>query len=332
MTGLPQCDRCTPLGKDHHQRPDEAAVWVPDRREWLCEHCRDEHAVTPIPTDDGLHLGITDINYHADTESLSSSGARTLLIAPAKFDYERLNPPKPKQEYDFGHVAHKLVLGEGADIVVVPFETWNTNKAKAMRDEAYAQHKIPIKPSQLAIAKQMAAAVLAHPLAAKLLEATGYSELSGYWRDPLTGVRLRYRPDRLAELPGRIVCVDYKTTTDASPAHFGKASSDFGYFQQDPWYRDGLIANDVTDNPGFVFIAQEKKPPFLVSVLQHEPDDIQRGRELNRAAIDIYARCTETGVWPGYGNGIHTIHMPGWHASQHEARLEALTRLTDIAA
>lgn len=331
MTGLPQCDRCTPLGHDHHQRADEPAVWVPDRREWLCEHCRDELGVTPIPSDDGLHPNITDINYHADLESLSSSGAKSLLDCPAKFDYGRRNPSKPKQEYDFGHVTHKLVLGEGADIVIVPFEEWRTNEAKAMRDQAYAEHKIPIKPSQYAIAQQMAAAVLEHPLAAKLLQAPGYSELSGYWHDPLTGVRLRYRPDRLAELPGRIVCVDYKSTKDANPVQFAKASIDYGYIQSDPWYRAGLEANGITDDPAFIFIAQEKTAPYLVSVLQHDPDDVMRGAELNRAAIDLYAHCRDTNHWPGYGDGLHTMRMPGWHAPQHESRMEAITRMSEIA-
>ncbi|KLI04560.1 hypothetical protein ACT17_20655 [Mycolicibacterium conceptionense] len=287
--------------------------------------------MTPIPSDDGLHPNITDINYHADLESLSSTGAKSLLDCPAKFDYGRRNPSKPKQEYDFGHVTHKLVLGEGADIVIVPFEEWRTNEAKAMRDQAYAEHKIPIKPSQYAIAQQMAAAVLEHPLAAKLLQAPGYSELSGYWHDPLTGVRCRYRPDRLAELPGRIVCVDYKSTKDANPVQFAKASIDYGYIQSDPWYRAGLEANGITDDPAFIFIAQEKTAPYLVSVLQHDPDDVQRGRELNRAAIDLYAHCRDTNHWPGYGDGLHTMRMPGWHAPQHESRMEAITRMSEIA-
>lgn len=47
---LPQCDACTPLGFDHRQAPDEAAVYAAELGEWLCAHCRAEKgAVTICP-------------------------------------------------------------------------------------------------------------------------------------------------------------------------------------------------------------------------------------------------------------------------------------------
>lgn len=300
----------------------------------------------PVPDEDGLHPGITDLTYHADPDSLSSSGARQLLsTTPAKFHYLRQNPPKPKKEYDFGHLAHLFVLGEGSDIAVLDPAVHGLGKDgkpsaspastamwKAAAAEARDNGQVPVHIDEYAKAKQMAAAVHAHPVAGKLLTG-GYAELSGYWRDAATGIRLRYRPDYLVQLPdGRIVCIDYKTSADASPAHVAKVSIDYGYIQADPWYRDGLIANDVSDDPGFVFVFQEKDPPYLVSVLQHHPDDVQRGRELNRAAIDLYAHCVEHDDWPGYGDGIHQIRMPGWFAGQHEARITALTALAELNA
>lgn len=296
--------------------------------------------MTSIPADDGLHPGISDLAYHADHGSLSSSGARALISScPAKFAYQRTQPPIIKRDYDFGHIAHALVLGEGSDMAVLDPAVHGLKKDGTVADspratgtwktaesEARAAGKVPVHVDEYRKAEQMAAAVFAHPIAARLLGADGYSELSGYWTDPITGVRLRYRPDRLAQLrDGRIVCIDYKTTVDASPRHFAKDSADYGYFQQDPWYRDGLIANDISDDPLFVFIAQEKTAPHLVSVFQHVPDDVQRGRELNRAAVDLYAQCTATDNWPGYSEDIQTVTLPAWHAAQHEIRLEVLT-------
>ncbi|WP_237741439.1 PD-(D/E)XK nuclease-like domain-containing protein [Mycobacterium canetti] len=283
-----------------------------------------------IPDDDGLYPDIPDSEYHADLASLSSSGARALVSAcPAKFDHLRREPPNPTPEYDFGHAWHKYVLGEGAEIVEVPYEQWHGKDARAIRDRAWAQHKVPLRPSAIAKAREMVAALRRHPLASRLLfELPGISELSGYWTDPVTGVRLRYRPDRLVELSdGRIVCVDCKSTTDASPRHFAGQSAGLGYYQQDAWYRDGLAANSITDTPAFLFVVQEKTPPYVVSVLQHHPDDVQRGRELNRAAVDLYAQCTAENHWPGYGSGVHTVSLPGWHSAQHEPRMQALTNL-----
>lgn len=299
----------------------------------------------PVPTEDGLHPGISDIVYHGDRDSLSSSGARLLLTAPAKFHYEQHHPRKPKKEYDFGHLAHFEVLGEGSDVFLLDPEVHGKTKAgkvssnpantdgwKEAAAEARAAGLVPVHINQMAIARLMAEEVRKHPVAAKLLE-NGYPELSGYWHDPITKLRLRYRPDFLGELAdGRIVCVDYKTTTDASPRHVGKASADYGYFQQDPWYRDGLIANDITDEPGLVFIFQEKDPPYLVSVMQHHPDDVQRGRDLNRAAVDLWAHCRERDEWPGYGDGITEFRMPSWFAPTTDARITALTDLAELRA
>ncbi|MCX2931354.1 PD-(D/E)XK nuclease-like domain-containing protein [Mycobacterium sp. CVI_P3] len=297
--------------------------------------------ITAPPEDDGLHPGISDNSYHADRESLSSSGARRLLsTCPAKFHHEQSQPPKPKAVYDFGHLVHHEVLGEGAELVILVPEVHGvkadgkpsekptaTTMWKDAEAEARSRGAVPVHVADYLVARAMREQVYAHPIARKLLE-HGYPELSGYWHDRATGIRLRYRPDFLAELPGgRIVCVDYKSAADASPGHFAKASADYGYFQQDPWYREGLIANDITDDPAFVFIAQEKEPPYLVSVLQHQADDVQRGRDLNRIAVDRYAHCVGTGEWPGYGDGTHIIRMPSWFAAQHQARVSALTPL-----
>jgi hypothetical protein len=55
-------------------------------------------------------------------------------------------------------------------------------------------------------------------------------------------------------------------------------------------------------------------------VCQLEPADVERGRELNRAAIDLFARCCDAGVWPGY-DGINNIGLPGWARAQIDADL-----------
>ena len=39
---------------------------------------------------------------------------------------------------------------------------------------------------------------------------------------------------------------------------------------------------------------------------------VEEGRRANREAIDLYARCMETGVWPGYSDDIVTIGLPAW--------------------
>ena len=135
---------------------------------------------------------------------MSSSGARKLLppSCPAIFRYEMRRPPKPLPQFDFGHVAHKFVLGVGSDIEVVHADDWRTKAARDKRDEAHAAGKTPILNADYVTAMAMKQAVSAHPLAAALFDG-GVPERSGYWIDPETGMRLRFRPDWLTELGGR---------------------------------------------------------------------------------------------------------------------------------
>lgn len=291
-----------------------------------------------IPAADGVYAGIPDEVYHADRFSLSSSGARGLLppSSPELFDHQRNEPPKPKPQYDFGHLAHKYVLGEGSDIAVLDPAVHGLKKDgsvsdaptstagwKQAVDEARARGQVPVHIAEVEKAKAMAAKVHEHPIARVLLS-DGTPELSGYWHDPATGVRLRFRPDWLPN-PGRnrLIVVDYKTATSAYPGHFSKAAAEYGYHMQVAWYLDGLAATEIADDAAFVFIVQSKTAPYPVTVVELDARDVDLGRRRNRKAIDLYAHCAGTDQWPGYGDGIHSVSLPSYAIYQQEGDLEA---------
>src|ERR1700744_1626704 len=73
------------------------------------------------PPSDGIHHNIPDSDYHADRITLSSSGARLLPppSCPAKFRQYMNTPPRPRPEFDFGHLVHTGVLGTCSEIVVI---------------------------------------------------------------------------------------------------------------------------------------------------------------------------------------------------------------------
>lgn len=263
--------------------------------------------------------------YHKDpvpAGSLSSTGARKLLTpsCPALFKHERDNPPAPKRTFDYGHAAHLKVLGVGAPLVVVDADDWRTAKAQAQRAEAYAAGATPLLRAEADRVDAMAAALKRHPKAARLLDPDfGTSEQSLFWVDPEFDVWRRARLDHFTTLGnGQPVIVDFKSTYDAEPGHLRKAFHNFGYHCQDPWYCDAAIACGLAEDPAFLFVAQMKEPPFLVTIVDFDDEAIRIGRERNRRALDVYRQCTETGVWPGFTDDIHTLSLPAYAARQHD--------------
>lgn len=263
-----------------------------------------------------LHAGITDDKYHADITSLSSTGARKVLACPAKFKWQLDHPPAPTSKaFDFGKLAHRLVLGEGSQINIVDAPDWRGKDARDQRDAAYAIGAVPVLRSEYDAARQLRDSVFNHE-AARALFADGVAELSGYWRDEPTDVQLRFRPDWMTE-DGRVICADLKTTISADPAEFGRSVGRYGYHLQAAWYLEGLRQHGI-DDPRLLFVCAEKTPPYLVSVIELDDEAIAEGRRMMRTAVDLYARCAETGIWPGYGDDINLISLPMWALSEME--------------
>jgi hypothetical protein len=175
--------------------------------------------------------------------SLSSTGARELLKpgGPARFRHHMdAGTLEVRREFDVGHAVHTLVLGAGPQPITVVGtgkggpNAWQNQADKDLVAQARAAGRVPLRPADMAAAEAMAAAVRAHPIAAKLLTA-GQPERTLIWRDPATGVLCRAKADWLR--PDGIV--DLKTTESAAPDALSKAAHNYGYAIQAPFYLRG---------------------------------------------------------------------------------------------
>lgn len=265
--------------------------------------------------------GMPNDDYHADSESISSTGLRKLLppSCPAQFKWDRDNPPAARQEFDFGHAAHQAVLGDGPETAVLDFDNYLTKAAKAARDEARQAGAVPLLRHEHAQVRAMAEAIRQHPIAGPLFApGTGVAERSIFWTDPATGIRCRVRPDWIKQLPGLCLCVDYKTTADASPDGVAKAVQNYGYHQQDALYLDGIEAAGLApDGSRFLFVFQQKTAPYLITVRELDEPTRDIGRARNERALRIYAECIARGEWPdwtGPVTDIPEISLPPWAA------------------
>jgi hypothetical protein len=274
----------------------------------------------PWITLSGHYPELTEDEYHADPVvggSLSSTGARALLPpgCPARFDYDRRNGRADRAVFDDGRAAHAVVLGTGAPIASLPFKDRRTNAYKAAAKTARDNGETPLLEHHADKIYAMAEALAAHPTAGPLLRRPGRAEQSYVGRDPESGVMCRARVDWMPDVPrgDRLLVVDYKTAAHAHPMKFGRSVFDHGYHQQGPFYLDVLRWLGLADDrAAFVLIAQEKEPPYLVSVITLKPRALEWGAVLNRKARDIYRHCTAADTWPGYEAGPVELDMPGW--------------------
>ncbi|MFF9639423.1 PD-(D/E)XK nuclease-like domain-containing protein [Streptomyces bacillaris] len=271
----------------------------------------------------GLYPNLPIETYHGDRTSLSSSGARKLLppSCPALFRHEQDNPRPRKAVFDFGNAAHRLVLGDGPDLVAIDADDWRTKAARQERDEVTAGGGLALLVAEYDQVQHMADAIRRHPVASVLFApGSGRPEVSVVWEDDRSGVRRRARFDWLPNPgSGRLIIPDYKTCRSAEPSALRRAMDEYGYHQQADWYRAAARAVDLGgEDTAFVFVCQEKTAPYLITVFEPDMSALRIAARKNRRAITTFAKCTESGYWPGYSDGIEYLSLPPYAERRDE--------------
>lgn len=269
----------------------------------------------------GIYPDIPDTEYHAAKDILSSSGARRLITSTPRKFYEEMTTVRPyNPAFEIGHAAHTLMLTVGDPFEVVNADSWRTKDAKEVRDAALQAGNTPLLAKEYAQVRAMADAILEHPVAGELFTRNDtVMEQSLYWTDEQTGVACRARPD-LAVNDWSLI-VDYKTTVSADPREFAKSIAKYGYHQQQAWYCEA-VETLTGIRPEFVFVCQEKTPPYEVSLIQLDADAVRIGGRLNEDARSIFAACMDSGVWPSYPTSVQVVGLPAWALRQADQETE----------
>jgi hypothetical protein len=270
----------------------------------------------------------------------NSDGKKLLATCPAQFQHDREhNVRKTSDAFDFGHVWHAVILGKGEAYEVfepkkLDGRTVAGKAQKAEVDAARAAGITPIYGDQFAIIRAMADAVQANPKAHELLTAPGRSEVCLFWReqikvtDPrnklfgqIVTVQRRAMIDHLPDMPeggGPVTLVDGKSADEVKPDdNMRKKIYDYAYHRQAKTYQDAIehLFGRYAD---VVFVFQSKNPPHLIVPVDLDTPAMMIARRQNHEALEIWAECVATGVWPGYTNGVATSGVPAWIERQYE--------------
>jgi hypothetical protein len=205
------------------------------------------------------------------------------------------------------------------EYAVAPVSDKRTKAYKEFAEE-HKGKEIVVEKDFITI-KGMREAVMAHPLAKKLL-AGGAVEQTIIWIEQTTGVRCKSRIDILPE-EKRGTLVDLKSTVSAVEHAFMRDIFQRGYHRASAFYLDaafnGLIGkvgkNRAYD--AFIDIAVEKEPPYMVGCFYMPADVIEVGRQAYIELLQKDIKCKEENFYPHYNDpenngGLITVELPGW--------------------
>lgn len=286
----------------------------------------------------GLVKGMPFDEYHA-IEAFSATGMRHLARSP--WHFKNRVPVTPTRPMLNGSLAHCAILEPQAmeqRYIVVPDDApkrpteaqWNakkSNESSLIAKEWWTEFgeraagKTIVRAEDFAITRAQLAAVAADPTLAELLS-RGYSEASVFWIDEPTGVYCKARPDWVHPLDEKtVVLMDLKSTQDESPGGFGRTAARMGYQRQAAHYSAGFEQATGLKVERFVFGAVTSALPVLAVPLLLPPDFAEQGRDEVRELLELFARCQQTGVWPGYGTGCLEMEIPAYASRSSEVEV-----------
>ena len=222
--------------------------------------------------------------------------------SPAHFRYAMDNPREETPALTFGSAMHKYLLEKDRfeeDFAVAPALDRRTKQGK----EDYAAFvsglngQAVITADEFGQIKLMAEAVWSHPAARPYLD--GEHEKIYTWIDSQTDEACKCKVDSITTLNGERYIADYKTTDSCQDGHFESTGRKYGYQFQAGMYTEGVFVNELKD-VRFVFIAQEKKPPYAVRVYYCDKGYVNQGYDKFRELIGLYHECRVNDAWPGY--------------------------------
>jgi hypothetical protein len=257
---------------------------------------------------------LPDAEYRA-VDAASATTLKTLWrmsAAHAKAQLDGLLDDDDKPELVAGIGTHVAVLQQArfdSEYVIGPDVDLRTKAGKAEWEAAEQANpgKIVLRAAVGESVLAMRQSLWACPEARALLLNATDVELSVFWIDPATGLKCKARADIVCR--GLRAMPDLKTATCCKPEKFQFHAWDFGYHIQLSHYWSGLAANDIVieDAP---IIAVEKKCPHPVSVFAPSDDWMLCGQMMRDDALATLKQCKETGVWPGYANGMTRLEVP----------------------
>ena len=153
------------------------------------------------------------------------------------------------------------------------------------------------------------------------LVANGRTEVSMYGKDPVTGLKVKIRPDcmLLEEQVGANIIMSVKTTSATSIEGFMRDAAKYRYDLAEGMYLK--VASEITGRKftGTLMLVAQTVIPYQCFLLWLDAEDLACGKYKYAQAMDIVRQCKEADSWPGFetyaeadASGIIQVRFPAW--------------------
>lgn len=251
---------------------------------------------------------LSNAEYHAH-DSISKTGLDLIARSPAHYRYSERR--EATRAMVIGSAVHAAILEP--DLFAKQYMLLRDVKDRRTSEykQAVAVHgaDFVLTGTEADYVAGIQESVRTHSQLSALLSEPGRAELSVITTDPVTGVAVRCRFDWLTDAG---VPLDLKTTLDARPDAFSRSVSSYRYHVQAAFYCDVWEWETGDKLDRMIFAALEKSMPHAVSLYMLDDEAMMVGRKLYREALNTYARCLESGHWPGYEGGVQLLNLPPW--------------------
>lgn len=301
--------------------------------------------VNEIP--DGIHTDISIHDYHANRTHVSASAIKEAKKSLAHFRYYLDNKQEDKSQFSFGNAFELALLdkkGFENEVAIEQDSYWIAlaneeymkekgktyasprasarYKAEYSKWEAANEGKYKIAETgkeSFATIEKMLANCHKDSTIQKLIEGTEY-QLSLFWTDPETGLKLKTRPDICKRKKN--VVVNLKTALDGSPAKFSRDLVNYDYPLQACLEIKGCLETGLmTSVDNYFWLVAEKLEPFNATIFEFQKSDISTTNMELEYYITKIKQAQDNNLWPGYSDqadnkyGILTAKLPAYYGN-----------------
>jgi hypothetical protein len=262
-----------------------------------------------------IYYGL-DFGKYLTLDAVSKSSLVNIVKTPAHYKWALDHPIEPTPAMIFGSAVDCWITeGEekfrASHVMRPPGLDLRSTAGRAWRKEAGGKTVVPaMLNGHPASVPGVIDAIARHERAQQMVGEC-VRQVSLLWTDEETGLRVRGRPDFLAD-GDRPFIMDLKTSGMTDPESFAKQALALKYHWQAAMYLDGASACYQCEFTDFYFLVVDPAPPHPVELYRLGEAEIELGRSQYRDALRLLDRCLANANWPSSTGAVRELVYPTW--------------------